>query len=146
MIKILLVEDNTHLGEVISEELERKNFYVFWSRDVQNSYEFMRRYEFDLAVIDLNLPDGQGFDLMGFLQCPVIIMSALSDPQNRLKGVELGAVDFIPKPFLFRELLLKIEKSLGEKFEKQKLWILGGVILDMNKRQIINGSETHFSE
>ena len=74
------------------------------------------------AVVDLNLPDGEGFDLVPSLQCPVIIMSALSGPQNRLRGVELGAVDFIPKPFLLQELFIKIERLKGDFGERHRRW------------------------
>src|SRR5690606_2704610 len=97
----------------------------------------------DLAILDLYLPDGKGFELISSFQCPVIMMSALGDPENRLKGAELGVVDFIPKPFLIKELFIKIERTLGEKVQNHRIWKHGNVTLDLNQRQIISDSETH---
>lgn len=142
-MKILLVEDDRDLGRLIVEELKQRSYQVRWSQNLQESNDLMSNEEFDLAIIDLNLPDGQGFELIQPLQCPVIIMSALSDPQNRLKGVELGAIDFIPKPFLLQELFIKIDRALGEHLEKKRVFRLGDVTLDLNKRQIVNQTEVH---
>ena len=143
-MKILLVEDDRDLGRLIHEELKQKLYDVHWSKDLAATNELLKNLEFDLAIIDLNLPDGKGFDLVRPVQCPVIIMSALSDPENRLRGAQLGAIDFIPKPFLFQELFLKIDRALGEQKEKSRVWVQGKVTLDLGKRQIQSGSETHF--
>ncbi len=142
-MKILLVEDDRDLGRLITGELEKRSYEVHWSKDLHDTNKLLQDTEFELAIIDLNLPDGTGFELVRPVQCPVIIMSALSDPENRLKGAELGAIDFIPKPFLLQELFLKIDRALGEQLEKSKVWSLGEVTLDLNKRQIQNGKETH---
>ena len=142
-MKILLVEDDRDLGRLIEEELKRRDFEVEWAMDLKETNDKLRDMEFDLAIIDLNLPDGKGFDLVKPVQCPVIIMSALSGPENRLRGAELGATDFIPKPFLLEELFLKIDRTLGEQLEKARVWNENDVVLDLNKRQILNGKETH---
>jgi two-component system phosphate regulon response regulator PhoB len=142
-MKLLLVEDDRHLGETIKDELIKKEYQVDWAQDISATNVYLKQSEYDLAIIDLNLPDGKGFELVKPLQCPVIIMSALSDPENRLKGAELGAIDFIPKPFLLQELFLKIDRALGEKLEESRVWQRGEVILDLNKRQIQNGPDTH---
>ena len=142
-MKILLVEDDRDLGRLIEEGLRQRNYDVHWSQDLASTNKLLKEMEFDLAIIDLNLPDGKGFDLVEPVQCPVIIMSALSGPENRLKGAELGAIDFIPKPFLFQELFLKIDRALGEKLDKTRIWKSEEVVLDLNKRQIVTGEETH---
>jgi DNA-binding response OmpR family regulator len=142
-MKILLVEDDRDLGRLILEELEKRRYQVQWSQNLQETNTELQKTEFDLAIIDLNLPDGKGFELVRPVQCPVIIMSALSDPDNRLKGAELGAIDFIPKPFLLQELFLKIDRALGAKLEQAKEWRVDGVVLDLNKRQIQNGADVH---
>lgn len=142
-MKILLVEDDRDLGRLIKDELSGRNYKVTWSQNLQETNDQLRQTEFDLAIIDLNLPDGKGFELVEPVHCPVIIMSALSDPENRLRGAELGAIDFIPKPFLLQELFLKIDRALGDRLEKVRVWRQAEVLLDLNKRQIINGEETH---
>ncbi len=142
-MKILLVEDDRDLGRLITSELETRQYKVEWSQDLAQTNTLLKKTEFDLAIIDLNLPDGKGFELVRPVQCPVIIMSALSDPENRLKGAELGAIDFIPKPFLLQELFLKIDRALGEKLGQSRVWSSNAVTLDLNKRQIKNGEEIH---
>jgi DNA-binding response OmpR family regulator len=141
-MNILLVEDDRDLGRLIRDELQKRNYQVHWSQNFNEALE-KREGEFDLAILDLNLPDGTGFDLVKPLGCPVIIMSAMSDPENRLKGVELGAMDFIPKPFLLQELFLKIDRALGEKQEAKSQWTLNGTTLDLHKRQITTSKDTH---
>lgn len=141
-MKILLVEDDRDLGRLIRDELVKKSFEVHWSQNFEEAIG-LDEHGFDLAILDLNLPDGTGFDLVKPLHCPVIIMSAMSDPENRLKGVELGAMDFIPKPFLLQELFLKIERVLGDKKEMKQVWKLGESRLDLHKRQISSQGSTH---
>lgn len=141
-MKVLLVEDDLHLGRMIEEELLQRNYKVTWSQKVVDSLAQSRQH-FDLALIDLNLPDGEGFEVVKALHCPIIIMSALSDPHNRLRGVEMGVFDFIPKPFLLDELFLKMEKILGENTGKQKIWQQGEVAVDLARRQITSGSQIH---
>ena len=141
-MKVLLVEDDRHLGRLIQEELIQRSYNVSWVQGVELGLA-KREEEFDLAIVDLNLPDGQGFEVVAALNCPVIIMSALSDPQNRLRGVEMGVYDFIPKPFLLQELFLKMEKILGEQVERKRVWRVGEITLDLNKRQIVTPTETH---
>ncbi len=142
-MKILLVEDDKDLGRLIEEELKHRHYQVLWSKTLTEAHSQMNDQNFNLAIIDLNLPDGKGFDLLKPLQCPVIIMSALSDPQNRLLGAELGAVDFIPKPFMLQELFIKIDRILGEQQEKKKIFTKNKITLDLHKRQIITPKETH---
>ncbi len=140
---ILLLEDDRELGRLIRDELVARSYDVHWSQNLSETEQLRKSLEFDLAIVDLNLPDGQGFEIISPLHCPVIIMSALSGPENRLKGAELGAIDFIPKPFLLQELFLKIDRALGGGRDKNKLWNLEQVTLDLHKRQIVNGEETH---
>lgn len=142
-MNILLVEDDLNLGRLIEENLQKKSYRVTWAKDLEQSLNWLQKQDYHLAIIDLNLPDGQGFDLVEPLKCPVIIMSALSDPENRLLGAKLGAVDFIPKPFLLQELFLKIERVLGESSLQKRVWTQGPVRLDLDQREITNGSQNH---
>lgn len=142
-MNVLLVEDDRDLGRLIDEELKSRRYQSWWVQTCQEAYQVLLQNEFDLAVVDLNLPDGEGFEIVPRLHCPVIIMSALSGPQNRLKGVEMGAVDFIPKPFLLQELFIKIERLRGSQVKNDKRWQLEGVVLDLLSRQILNAEETH---
>lgn len=113
-LKLILVEDDLSLGQGLYERLSKEGFQVEWARSVQSG-EPLIHGDFDLAIFDLSLPDGSGFDLAQKAKernRPVIIMTALNSAENRLEAYELGSEEFIPKPFHFRELLLRIQHVL----------------------------------
>jgi len=113
MKSLLLVEDDKDLGELIKQELVRLGFEVTWAQSLGEAKSFAKK-KIDLAVVDLQLPDGQGWDLVEVLSIPILMMSAQGSPENRLLGIEKGVIDFIPKPFLIRELVLKIQRVFPE--------------------------------
>ena len=139
---LLLVEDDKDLGRLINEEL-RQEFDVSWAQSLSEASNLYKERAVDMAIVDLFLPDGKGFELIKEVGCPVIMMSALSDPENRLEGVELGAVDFMPKPFLIKELLIKIHRVLKD-LKKSDVWNLDQVVLDMEKRHVSSEGEMTF--
>ena len=104
MRHILLVEDDTSLGESLKERL-MQNYLVTWANSkAQALVAFQNEKIIDLVILDLGLPDGSGFDLanpknFGRHTPSIIFLTAQSDAESRLKGYELGAEEFIPKPF-----------------------------------------------
>ena len=116
-LRLLLLEDDTSLGEAISERLVKEGFKVDWAETLASSRELINTIEFDLLILDVGLPDGSGFELAEELQgrFPLIFLTALNSAENRLKGYELGANEYIPKPFHFKELIIRIRKTIGEK-------------------------------
>lgn len=142
-MRLLLVEDDKELGQLIRDELLQQGYSIHWSERISDARLQLEKAAFDVAVLDLYLPDGKGFDLVSAISSPVIMMSALGSPENRLKGAELGVVEFIPKPFLLKELLIKIERVLGQKVENNKVWQFNNVTLDLGKRRIVAGGDTH---
>ena len=116
MSRILLLEDDLSLGATLKEGLETRNYLVSWTKSCREARAAAAAGAFDLAVLDVSLPDGSGFDLAQELQSasrfPIIFMTALNSAENRLRGYDLGAEEFIPKPFHFRELILRIEHVL----------------------------------
>lgn len=113
--KILLLEDDKALGEGLQERLS-KDYLVSWAKDVRSAKALISKEIFDLAILDVNLPDGNGFDLANELKqiskCQFIFLTAQADAESRLKGFELGAQEFIPKPFFLKELLLRVSHVL----------------------------------
>ncbi|MCJ8276263.1 MAG: response regulator, partial [Bdellovibrionales bacterium] len=89
-MKFLLLEDDKDLGSLISEEIRNQGFEAFWAKSVSEAQEQIKKQNFDLAILDLYLPDGKGFEVVPEIACPVIMMSALGGPENRLQGAELG--------------------------------------------------------
>ena len=116
MSRILLLEDDLSLGATLKEGLETRNYLVTWAKTCQEARASAAAGPFDLAVLDVSLPDGSGFELAeklhGSTRFPIIFMTALNSAENRLRGYDLGAEEFIPKPFHFRELILRIEHVL----------------------------------
>lgn len=141
MSSILIVEDDRDLGQTLQAQLQDEGFSVVWCQSFQ---EFSQKSgdKYSAAVIDVNLPDASGFDIVKALQIPVILMTALNTPENRLQGLELGAVDFIPKPFLFKELRIKLDRLMA--VHKERLELPGGVAIDLISRTIESEGETHF--
>jgi two-component system phosphate regulon response regulator PhoB len=114
MKRILLVEDDRTLGEVLKTELS-KNYQVTWANTCTEAQRVLGNDKFDLAILDIGLPDGSGFEVAKFLaekEKPpqFIFLTARNEPEVRLKGFEAGAVDFIPKPFHLKEVLLRVQK------------------------------------
>ena len=116
MTRLLLVEDDRSLGATLQERLAREGYEVLWVETRQRAVEELQGAWWDLIVLDVGLPDGSGFDLArhikAHLAAPVIFMTALSSAENRLEGFEIGAEEFIPKPFQLRELLLRVKHVL----------------------------------
>jgi DNA-binding response OmpR family regulator len=123
MSTLLLLEDDPSLGATLKEGLESRGFSVSWAQDCGEARRLLSsragdpgQATFDLAILDVSLPDGSGFDLAGEIRkrqdFPFVFMTAMNSAENRLAGYDLGAEEFIPKPFHFRELLIRIEHVL----------------------------------
>lgn len=132
MSQLLLVEDDASLGATLQERLRREGYEVLWARTLAEAEKILRSQNLDLAVLDVGLPDGSGFDLAPILRrdrkIPFLFMTAASDAENRLQGFELGAEEFIPKPFHLKELLLRVRHVLENHRAMPEVRIQGAVI------------------
>jgi len=128
MSRILLVEDDESLGETLKTKLEREGMNVLLATTKKAAKDLIdtskKEFAFDCCVLDVGLPDGSGLDLGRdirlYSEVPIIFLSAMSSAEYRLEGFELGADDYVPKPFHFKELLLRIQRSLEQKNVKTK--------------------------
>ena len=116
MKKILLVEDDDSLGSSLKERLS-KDYHVDWANSFQSAWEvFHKNKDIDLVILDVGLPDGNGFDLAQKFkkvrETLFIFLTAQADPESRLFGFEIGAEEYIPKPFHLKELLLRVKHVL----------------------------------
>ena len=114
---ILLVEDEKNVGSTLAERLKRENFLVTWTRSVEESKLEILHQKFDLVLLDVGLPDGSGFDVAPFLkkqspQTALIFLTAFGTAEDRIRGLELGAEDYVVKPFHLKELILRIRNGL----------------------------------
>ncbi len=117
-LDILLIEDEPDLGAVFSRYLQYKGFHVQWESTLKGGWDAFQNCSVKLLIIDIQLPDGNGFDLaQKILQIkkgqPIFFLTALHERTSRLKGLTLGAVDYIAKPFDMDEILLKIRNLLA---------------------------------
>lgn len=117
-LDILLVEDELDLGNVFSRFLQYKGFTVHWASTAQDASDAFRMKAFRLLLIDVQLPDGDGFSLAeNIMQTnpyqPIFFLTAKQERVSRMKGLSLGAIDYITKPFEMDEVLLKIKNLLA---------------------------------
>jgi DNA-binding response OmpR family regulator len=112
-MKVLLVEDDFKIGRFVEKGLNENAYTVVWRRSVAEANDAISDSAFDLVILDLGLPDGDGLTLLqewrrcGFSE-PVLILSARDSVEDRVTGLNVGADDYLPKPFSFEELLARV--------------------------------------
>jgi len=116
-MKILVVEDQRRLGQFLKKGLSEHSYTVTWVQTCREARDALCETHYDGIILDLGLPDGDGLDLLrewrksGFNE-PVLILSARDAVQDRVRGLDLGADDYLPKPFSLEELLARIRSLL----------------------------------
>jgi DNA-binding response OmpR family regulator len=124
MAKILLVEDDSLLLETLSELLESRGYTLLQASSANAALMLSYEQSFDLMLFDVNIPDFSGFELLKMLResgntIPCIFLTSLSDIASLSKGFEVGADDYLKKPFDFDELIIRIEALLRRHFHAQ---------------------------
>jgi two-component system alkaline phosphatase synthesis response regulator PhoP len=114
---ILVVEDERNVGETLSERLQAAGYRVGLAPSAARARAYWAADPPQLVLLDVGLPDGNGFELAGELraavpQAAIVFLTAHGNPDDRVRGLELGADDYLTKPFHFRELLLRIQNCL----------------------------------
>ena len=145
-MKILIVEDEARLGEFLQKGLAECAYTAVWVRSSREAQDALAESPFDAIVLDLNLPDGDGIDLLrlwrksGFNE-PVLILSARDSLADRIKGLDVGADDYLAKPFSFEELLARLRSLLRrQSTAKQTRLEHRGIELDLLGRTVrVNG-------
>ena len=124
MIHILLVEDDKNISNTISYYLQSKGFTIYTAKTVKEGIEKIKNNDYDLMLLDINLPDGTGYDLYQEIktiqEIPTIFLTALDEEKDIVKGFDLGADDYITKPFHAGELLSRIKNVLRHNVKKEK--------------------------
>ena len=124
MIHILLVEDDKNISNTISYYLQSKGFTIHTAKTVKEGIEKIENNAYDLMLLDINLPDGTGYDLYQEMktiqEIPTIFLTALDEEKDIVKGFDLGADDYITKPFHAGELLSRIKNVLRHNVKKEK--------------------------
>jgi two-component system alkaline phosphatase synthesis response regulator PhoP len=115
--RILMVEDDRNVGDTVTERLRSAGYQVVHAASVGAARLALSSERFNLALLDVGLPDGNGFELAVEVrslapQAAIVFLTAHGNPEDRVRGLELGADDYLTKPFHFRELLLRIQNCL----------------------------------
>ena len=120
MSKVLIVEDEKNLGETLTEYLESQGYLCAWSASAHTAREKFSSFGPNLVLMDIGLPDGDGLLLAQEFKkndpsSTILFLSAFNDPELRVQGLELGAYDYITKPFALKELLLRMKRIFKPK-------------------------------
>ena len=150
-IKILVAEDDPNLGTILRAYLQQKGFTVFLAVDGQMAIEFFKQEEIDACVLDIMMPIKDGYTVAKEIRrldkrVPILFLSAKSLEADKLKGFELGADDYITKPFSMEELLARISATLRRSYDDNKpennIFVIGNYTFDYNHQTLtINGEE-----
>lgn len=143
---ILLIDDDLRLSAMVGDYLRGHGYLVSCAPSLAAGRELIARQAFDALVLDLMLPDGDGLDLCRELRAsprtrglPLLMLSARGEPTDRIVGLEIGADDYLPKPFESRELLARLRALLrrtGPATDDNDVWRFGRLEIDTGLRQV----------
>ena len=115
-MNILLLEDDLSLGATLRDRLQKTEYTTDWAKSIAQARELVSTNHYNLFVLDIGLPDGSGFDFAEELvresNSPFLFMTAQNSAEDRLRGFEIGAVEYIPKPFHLKEFLIRVEQAI----------------------------------
>lgn len=150
MKKLLLVEDNESILKGLTYSLEQENFKVDVATNVNTAKENLASNEYDLIILDIMLPDGNGFELCKYIKekddIPIIMLTAKDEEKDVVQGFNLGADDYVIKPFRIRELISRINNILRRYNKETSKLRTGNIVIDVDaSRVFINGKEIIFT-
>ena len=142
---ILIVDDDNRIRDLLKEYLKENNFIVSTSENAENAKVKLSHLKFDLIVLDVMMPGQDGYDftkeIKKKINIPIILLTAKGEVENRIKGLELGADDYLGKPFEPKELLLRIKNIINKnnKIDLNATHFVGNAQIDLNKMNISLG-------
>jgi DNA-binding response OmpR family regulator len=149
-MKVLVVDDELPIVESVSYNLRKEGYQAFAASNAEECLELARTQKPDLIILDVMLPSASGFDICRMLrresQVPIIMLTARSDETDRVVGFELGADDYVTKPFSMRELLARVRTILrrsgsGEQIPVRRHVTLGDLDIDPNRYEVSVGAK-----
>ena len=146
-VKILIVEDQRRLGQFLKKSLTERTYTVSWAQSCAEARDALCETHYDAIVLDLNLPDGDGLTLLqewrksGFNE-PVLILSARDAVDDRIKGLDFGADDYLSKPFSLEELHARVRSLLRRQVAvKETVLEHRGIRMDLLGRTVTQNGE-----
>lgn len=153
MKEILIVDDDKDLSFIISEMLESYGFKVTCAGNCEEAFAFLGERKFSLILLDINLPDGSGFEICSELRrasaVPVIFASARTSENDRISGFDIGGDDYLPKPYSMKELLSRVNALIRRAYgfsQQEKIVSFGSVSVNITARSVTrNGAPVTLS-
>ena len=146
---ILIVDDDTDLHLVMADMLSGYGYKVTSAFSAEEAFEVLSTNTFHLILLDINLPDSDGFALCKELRqvstVPVIFASARTSENDRISGYEIGGDDYLPKPYSMKEMLVHVQALLRRTYgfsEEEKIVSFGNVSVNLTSRSVVKAGET----
>lgn len=139
MIKILIVDDEKPICDLIDLNLSAAGYHCTSVQDGLKAIDIIERESFDLILLDVMLPGADGYDIMEYIrpmEVPVIFITAKHEVKDRVKGLKLGADDYLVKPFDVVELVARVEAVLRRYNKTDRLLTVGDVVVDVEARRV----------
>jgi len=142
---VLLIDDDDSLASLVGDSLRREGYDPRWCGDVAQAEEELRNHAFDVILLDVMLPDRNGFEFCAQLrndgvQTPVLMLTARGDVADRVIGLRIGADDYLPKPFHVPELIARIEalrrRACRDDRSDAGLFAFGDVCVNFDQRSV----------
>ena len=140
---ILVVDDDDGIRSLVKQYLNENNFLVTTSNSAENAEEKVSIIKFDLIVLDIMMTGKNGLEFLrdnkSKIDTPVILLTAKGEAENRVEGLEIGADDYLPKPFEPKELILRIKNILNKtkKSDQKRIIEFDNIKIDLNKLLVI---------
>ncbi len=144
MIKILVVEDELPISDLIDMNLSSRGYQCTCAYDGMQAADLLEENTYDLILLDIMLPQIDGYELMEYIRpmnIPVIFITAKSSVADRVKGLQLGADDYLVKPFAIVELLARVEAVLRRYNKSEKRITVEDVVIDTESRLVKKGGQ-----
>lgn len=142
METILVVEDDAHIADILTYSLRRDGFTALHATTGAKALEYARTTYIDLVILDVMLPDTTGFELCKQLHLPIIMLTARDDITDKIVGLELGANDYITKPFDIREVLARVRVQLRKQTTvSPTIKLTEGIIIDILAHTVTKHNE-----
>ena len=143
---VLVVDDDEGIRSLVKKFLNEKNYLVTTANNAENAYEKVKIIKFDLIILDIMMPGKSGLDFLNEykkdINTPVILLTAKGEPNERIEGLEMGADDYLPKPFEPKELDLRIKNIINKtkKDNLKRIIRFENIKIDLNKQMIVRNN------
>ena len=136
---VLIIDDDDGIRSLVKKYLSENNFLASTASSAEDASKKIKIIKFDLIILDIMMPGKSGLDFIQenkkYLDTPIILLTAKGEPNERIEGLEIGADDYLPKPFEPKELILRIQNILNKtkRVDQKRLIKFNDIIIDLNK-------------